>query len=448
MKFWRVAVLILATAVLSSFAAGAYIPPYFGPPCEAFWLSDAVFVGQVKGAQLIQEGESYGPISRYLYSFDVQKVYRGEVGASAEVVTGLSEGDCGYSFRPGVTYLVYANYKGGVLRSGDCTRTRPLQAAQEDIAWLSGLSKGATETSIFGKVSQNLRTDGSRKIPLAGVTITLSDSSGQERQTVTNSSGAYEFRKVAPGPVVITPERASTTFTGARPGEPATQTVEMHAPGCAEVNFTAVTEGRIRGRVLNPDGSPVPEVSVAIQPADDPHYGRKGAYLSGGAYTSSDGYYEFSHLAAGSYIAVVSPSGFYGAQTYPRRFFPDVDNIAEARPIQVGEGEDVSNTDIHLANKLTPVIVEIQIIDPNGAPANRAHAIVRHPLADNAVNASCACSNGVAKMKLFAEVPYSIAADWKGPDGKWYCGGPVTIQPGATPRILLKLDRVSYRCLD
>ena len=59
-----------------------------------------------------------------------------------EIVTGNGGGDCGYAFRSGVDYVVYA-YKNseGRLETGICSRTRPLMDAAEDVAYLRAIAK-------------------------------------------------------------------------------------------------------------------------------------------------------------------------------------------------------------------------------------------------------------------------------------------------------------------
>jgi hypothetical protein len=64
--------------------------------------------------------------------------YRDAVAESLVVVlaTGAAGGDCGYAFRRGDTYLVYAVGAPDDLRTSICTRTRPASEAAEDLAAL------------------------------------------------------------------------------------------------------------------------------------------------------------------------------------------------------------------------------------------------------------------------------------------------------------------------
>jgi hypothetical protein len=74
-----------------------------------------------------------------LIFLDVERSYRGSVGKTAEVVTGSGGSDCGYDFRMGEHYLVYAypHPQSGKLYTGICQRTQPISDAGDDLDYLS-----------------------------------------------------------------------------------------------------------------------------------------------------------------------------------------------------------------------------------------------------------------------------------------------------------------------
>jgi hypothetical protein len=63
--------------------------------------------------------------------FDVTTVWKGDIFAKTSVV---NQQCCGYSFRPGGEYIVYARWFEGELRTGRCWRNNDLSAAGEDLA--------------------------------------------------------------------------------------------------------------------------------------------------------------------------------------------------------------------------------------------------------------------------------------------------------------------------
>lgn len=69
------------------------------------------------------------------------------------ISTGLGGGDCGYGFKEGQKYLVYAHASSDpVLGTGICSGTRPLESAagQEDISVLGEGRTPLTTTQWSG----------------------------------------------------------------------------------------------------------------------------------------------------------------------------------------------------------------------------------------------------------------------------------------------------------
>src|SRR5678816_2560454 len=113
------------------------------PTCQATWQAHAVFVGQVVGITDVQPAtrpdSPAALFDRRRVSFKVSEVFRGDVGASVIIRTGLGGGDCGYAFEVGSSYLVYAHQvPTGELTTGICSRTRPVSEAVDDLAYLRG----------------------------------------------------------------------------------------------------------------------------------------------------------------------------------------------------------------------------------------------------------------------------------------------------------------------
>jgi hypothetical protein len=134
-----------------------------------------------------------------------------------EIVTGAGGGDCGYAFRSGVAYVIYA-YKNseGRLETGICSRTRPLTEAAEDVAYFHGLAT-ATETGEIRVVTT---------IPSVKTTI---DGNDFHSSVTTDVHRRAVLGGLQPGEYVITMD-----LDGA---QPVSRTVWLHVKGCAEVQF-------------------------------------------------------------------------------------------------------------------------------------------------------------------------------------------------------------------
>ena len=111
---------------------------------EAFEEADAVLLGTVE--QVWSEGQG---VMRWLHGWPIlgytrrvaalraTTVWKGPARVSFTVATGAREGECGYAFRAGETYLVYAyQHNDGALVTDSCTRTQPASDAREDLGAL------------------------------------------------------------------------------------------------------------------------------------------------------------------------------------------------------------------------------------------------------------------------------------------------------------------------
>ena len=193
------------------------------PLCESFWNADAVFEGEVVD---VDTGKGGGTsfLSRRV-RFTVDRVWRGDVAGSIEVTTGSGGGDCGYGFRKGRKYLVYASEWEGRLTTTICSPTKPLDRAAADREYLAGASAPGAGR-IFGVVRAADRR------PAARYTVVL-EGAGEQRTSVTNANGEYEFTPVPAG--------ASTIRVIVHPGERAYGREEVtlrDARQCARRDFT------------------------------------------------------------------------------------------------------------------------------------------------------------------------------------------------------------------
>jgi len=121
-----------------------------GPPCQSAFQADAIFVGTVASITalpdddlpLLRPGEARIPRTLHVEFADVQP-YRGLQSTTATVFTAGSGPSCGYAFKTGERYLVYATRQAGGtgLVTGICSRTRRIGDAGEDLRFLQTLSQ-------------------------------------------------------------------------------------------------------------------------------------------------------------------------------------------------------------------------------------------------------------------------------------------------------------------
>lgn len=91
-------------------------------------------------AAAVFEGRTFGvhrESGKVRFTFEVTRVFKGEVGPSVDVYSPAAAATCGRAFEAGVPYLVYAHTSpAGVLVDTMCSRTRTSRAAAEDFAEL------------------------------------------------------------------------------------------------------------------------------------------------------------------------------------------------------------------------------------------------------------------------------------------------------------------------
>ncbi len=225
-------------------------------PCQAYWEASVVFAGTVNFSSTVTPKAGKYQFSSRLVRFTVDEAFRGLSGTKAEVMTGLGDADCGYGFRLGGQYLVYAyRQEDGKLYTGICSRTRPLSDATDDLAYMRGLGGAEPGGTIFGEVRSNVRADGSEaRLKTSGVKIIVEGPS-KRVEAVTDAKGRYRVSGLPPDTYKVTIEPPAQLSTHERERE-----AKVFDRGCAEISFWLETDPRTSGRVLDSEGQPAADV--------------------------------------------------------------------------------------------------------------------------------------------------------------------------------------------
>ena len=169
-----------------------------GPPCIAFNETPVVFAGRV-----IQLTELRIPVGRdktlhpyHLVRFDVEETFRGPQRKLLDVTTGAGGGDCGFSFRTGERYLVYAHASPeiGRLYTDFCTRTKPLSEAGADLDFLrrrGDPSRGAGLEGTILELARDPKTNNtSTRGMMQGVRVVV-EGNGKSWDAKTDNNGWF-----------------------------------------------------------------------------------------------------------------------------------------------------------------------------------------------------------------------------------------------------------------
>ena len=210
----------ICTPLLLIVLAGALLPPKAeacdcsqpGPPCTATAKTPVVFAGRVTQISEILipmgTGTNRASYPYHLVRFDVEENFRGPERKSIEVTTGMGGGDCGFSFRTGERYVVYAGDAPNIgrLYTGICTRTSPVSEAGADLEFLRRLgdpSRGAgVEGTILELVRDPKTNDVTTRGMMQGVRVVV-ESSGKHWDATTDAGGWFRVWGLPPGDYTV-----------------------------------------------------------------------------------------------------------------------------------------------------------------------------------------------------------------------------------------------------
>jgi hypothetical protein len=374
-----------------------------GPPCEAYWRAQAVFIGTVKKVSYSDiykrgEGNSRWNYRRRITRFSVQTAYKGVEGKVAEVVTeehiwagdAPADGeertpllmihppptDCDYRFDEGETYFVYADLsskKGGTLKV-PMNRTAKLEEAAEDLKFVNGLPRAALTARIFGRIvraDRSVNLDEQQRLPLAGIKVTAR-SGKRTFEALTDAGGRYELKDLPPGSYQVTP--AYPAHLSAKDGSRRAQVV---ARGCARLDFDTRSSVRLKGRVIDAEGRPLLGVKVGLIHAEGTEVTREGLYT----WTGGEGDYVLRGIPAGRFLLFFDLPSAPAARVPhpPRAYYPGVWSAAQGTVITVAEGVNLPAYDLQLLPPPADRTVEIVLTWPDGRPVGDAWVTLEDP---------------------------------------------------------------------
>jgi hypothetical protein len=285
------------------------------------------------------------------------RAWRG--AAQDSIVTELSEESCGYTFRPGMRYLIVASRRtDGRLVVSSCGSTQLLSEAAAALAHLRLLAAHThAGAQAWGRVSMPARwvkwNPDYDPVPQARVIA----HGPVTRSTITDTDGRYSFASLPDGNYSIhfEPPRSMPQLKKSPP-----RTVSLdRINGCASVDLHASIHSYIEGRVLDEDGVPLVHQFVELSPADWPD--RSNGTPGLGISTDESGGYAFANLPQGRYVVAIDDG------TYAKTATGEVD-------IVLPFGGQVRVQPI-VARSFTPVRVQGSVLQPDGRPAGDTEVV-------------------------------------------------------------------------
>ena len=358
-----------------------------GAACQATWDAAAVFVGQVvEVGQNIEAHRAQTTAAPELFFYkrrvrlQVIELFWGPAASTVDVYTGLGGGDCGYDFVAGGTYLIYASESSGRYQTHSCMRTRPLEQATEDLAYLRGFARTPSALGLIDGTAMRWDQDqfsgNMTPLPYAGARVVAEGDNGRH-ETQTGADGTFEFR-VPAGQYQLMIDLPVGFFA-------ARSTVNVRdVRGCAQNHIHVRPDGRISGHLLNANGEPLGHTVIsAVRPA--PSYqlpGRTARPLLLStvqmATTKADGSFELQQLPPGTYALGIRT--VTGNQMLPAAdkwvLHPGTFDFTSATSFMLGSGERRAVGEFIIPAALEVVYIIGVVRDRQGRPVGRAQVIL------------------------------------------------------------------------
>lgn len=384
-------------------------------PCQAYWGAGAVFTGLVTNISTIplDLGDGRSGYRQRLVRFDLDESFHGVKGRTAEVITGMGGGDCGYDFKEGERYFVYA-YKApndNTLRVGICGRTKSLAAATADLEYARRVAKGNSDASLYGIVLRYTRDSylayGERK-GMEGISV-IAESKDRRFNLVTDGEGRFQLDGIPAGTYRVRAELPEGMTKAAE--QPA-----VIAPGrCAAAEFLTTSLGGVKGKLIHAEGEPASQITLTLIPAKTEGKEElwRGREIS--ARTDKEGLYSFTQIPPGQYVIAINFEGQPGSldAPYPRSYYPGAKSLSGAKIIDIAEGQELEIESFRLPPKLIERTIEGVVEWPDGRPATGAFITLEYTERKWMESSGSADHEGRFSIKVFEGFRYLVHADYE-----------------------------------
>jgi hypothetical protein len=345
-----------------------------GPACQAYWKTDAVFDATVRSIRPLDSSQPLPQLGlnfvERIVQVDVRQRWKGVETGLLEITTGPEGGGCGFPFREGGRYLVFARRGAdGRLQASLCSATQLFNGSGDAADFVESLASPSPGGRVFGTVTTGQRVfdpaqPSSKRSPTE--TLVRLFGGGQER-TTRSTGGEYEFSGLIEGPYRIELQIPDgyTTYDSSR----LVQIPDRRA--CAEEAYSLSPAGRITGRLVGKENRGLSRVQVEVTDPDaraHPLYG----LASEGSPTDADGYFEVRSLPPGRYIVGVNLKDLPNQYNpYARTVFPGGDADPQIITLSLGQIFDLGTW--QMPRPLAVVKVAGLITWKDGTPAGEVY---------------------------------------------------------------------------
>lgn len=411
----RVILLVLLSASAWPAAAWACICSKAAPaPCQGLPKDDIVFLGTVTEAETLPLAPYEQPAARATrFHFHIDERFAGADTADLDIFSGGDDGDCAYRFRKGAQYLVFPHKANdGRLFATICGGTRFATEARALLPQLRAMRSGGRVASVFGVIRRGdspflASADdppGASDNPIPHVALKLR-SRDDRFNTTTDSDGAFSFYDMHPGEYTITAILPTRTELEEKSAVGELPLLKLPAGACYEFNIIALPTGHIQGSVLGPDGKPLRIAALELYRAGRYDNSRPGLW----GFQGAKGVFDFDHVGPGEYVLVYNRLNRRDPNSpFPRAFYPGVSDIAEAKTIELKDGQQLSGVSFQVKDGFPTRQLRVQV---KWEGAKLPGSIVVSAKAEHGINPEAQeVSDTVFDFTLLPDARYTISA--------------------------------------
>ncbi len=353
------------------------------PPCKLFADADVVFIGRVKEIVFSEPSEFYSNASSKInqrkknISFEIKESFKGigekqtEITLSIHQIQQRSQSGalefvkntytffCVFDeFIKDDSYLVYAKKEPSekdVLLFP--YQAAPISEVDNSIQYLRD-SKNSSQAFLFGSVVRKVSLAGGYgniiERPLRNTRVEIR-SKKETFTTTTDEKGNYYFSKIPPDEYVLhadLPEHLEDEIGNKK--------ILVAASACTEHKVVGLTNGSIAGTLFNYEGQPISGLVSLLVASES---GRPNQREFTVDVKWQTGEFEFKNIPPSQYYLVYGADRtcqgvlLLGTRRHtkqipthcqPRTYFPSVPEASQATLINLSEGEEIKDLELHL----------------------------------------------------------------------------------------------------
>lgn len=358
---------------VSSISAWACKCPGYPSAKDAWRDSPLVFIGSVD--RVSPELSGGHPMSGEQIAW--VRVTEPFKGVKTDQVFELRDqfSSCFGGYRAGTILLFYLHpgEEQGTWIAPGCHRTRFVTEAADDLGFLRGLPDSARGNRLSGMVQlfEDDPVKGFHKDRvLPGVRVRATGPS-HSYECFTNSQSLYEFRDLQPGRYSVTIDYPAGTILrfpivyGRHKFQSDDTHVEVTADSGNAIDFALSPDTEISGRVLDPDGHPMKDVCLAIEPLQvKPQSAPRITSC-----TKADGSYVFDKISATSYRIVANFGGqMSAAAPFGRLYYPGTAKVEQAGVVTLSAGQHLTGINVQVPELARRFELRGQVTFSDGVP--------------------------------------------------------------------------------